>query len=305
MKPTDPKLFFSRNDAADPRLGDWAKAGTLTTHGQVAIIGYPDDRGISLNGGRLGAAQAPTAIRQALYKMTPHLTTDTTYTLSDCGDIVLKDDLTATHQLAESVAFECMRNYERVVTLGGGHDYGYPDGEAFVRWCESQNEKPVVINIDAHLDVRPLNDTPHSGTPFYRLLSKNSGITFAEIGIQPQCNSKAHLLWLKAQNGKVFFDSDVRHADFVTQLSNWLTPFHGRPCFLSVDIDAFSSAIAPGCSQSWATGLNINEFFPILALLKSTLRPKALGIYEVSPPLDFDNQTAKLAALIIHRWLLE
>ncbi len=82
-------------------------------------------------------------------------------------------------------------------------------------------------------------------------------------------------------------------------LGDWI--LKSRSVFLSIDIDGFSSAIAPGCSQSWATGFSAQDFFPCLEILKARLDVRMLGIYEVSPPLDSDDRTSKLAAQIIHK----
>ena len=49
LDPPDSNLFFSREDANDPRLGDLVKK---SGEEGVAILGYPDDEGIKLNGGR-------------------------------------------------------------------------------------------------------------------------------------------------------------------------------------------------------------------------------------------------------------
>jgi len=82
-------------------------------------------------------------------------------------------------------------------------------------------------------------------------------------------------------------------------LGDWI--LRPRPVFLSIDIDGFSNAVAPGASQSWATGFLPKDFFQVFNLLRLRLDVRLLGIYEVSPPLDLDAQTAKLAAQIMHR----
>ncbi|MNL46507.1 Formimidoylglutamase [compost metagenome] len=76
-----------------------------------------------------------------------------------------------------------------------------------------------------------------------------------------------------------------------------------KKVFLSVDIDAFTSSEAPGCSQSWTTGLFTKDFMAALAWLIASYDVRGLGIYEVSPPLDQDNRTSKLAALIAHKFI--
>ncbi|MGE3757963.1 MAG: hypothetical protein AB7H97_09410, partial [Pseudobdellovibrionaceae bacterium] len=55
--PVDLSLFFARNDNQDVRLGDWAR-NSESFKRSFSILGYPDDEGVKLNGGRVGAANA-------------------------------------------------------------------------------------------------------------------------------------------------------------------------------------------------------------------------------------------------------
>jgi formiminoglutamase len=156
--------------------------------------------------------------------------------------------------------------------------------------------------------VRPLDFGLTSGTPFFRLLTDKTlpAFDFIEVGLQPQCNSATHVEWLRHRGGHVLTLNELlENGRFVETFLERTTPFllHPRPTFLSVDIDAFSSAFAPGCSQSWSTGLVPNDFFRLLNILLKRLDVRMLGIYEVSPPLDVDNRTAKLAAQIVHGFL--
>jgi len=59
---------FVENKKADLTLQSLA---SKVKNPDVKIFGYPDDEGIFLNGGKLGAAHGPASIRNALYKMTP------------------------------------------------------------------------------------------------------------------------------------------------------------------------------------------------------------------------------------------
>ncbi|RYZ82204.1 MAG: formimidoylglutamase, partial [Proteobacteria bacterium] len=113
--------------------------------------------------------------------------------------------------------------------------------------------------------------------------------------------------WLKERGARVLTAEELEASGqpMVTAtlalLDDWL--LKPRPTFISVDIDAFSSAVAPGCSQSWANGFMPDQFFPLFDLLLKRCDVRALGIYEVSPPLDQDDRTSKLAALIAHRMI--
>lgn len=336
FQPCDSQLFFSRRDRTDPRLGALTESlgasqdavefranlerrlpsvesedtgGELSRH--FVIAGYPDDEGIRLNGGRPGAAEAPDRIRQSFYKMTPPLLDPTDFFfLWDAGNLQTQSmTLADRHREASAfakVALDCGAVW---VGLGGGHDYGFADAAAFLEWCREAHsgERPLVINFDAHLDVRPAENGLSSGTPFYRMLEAFPDVDFVEVGIQTHCNSRSHLQWARERGVRILTQDEVLLSgeSFTTMttrlLDDWL--LKRRPAFLSVDIDGFSSSVAPGCSQSWATGVTAHEFMPLLEILNRRLDLKILGIYEVSPPLDQDDRTAKLAAQILHRIL--
>jgi formiminoglutamase len=273
------------------------------------IAGYPDDEGISINGGRPGAAAGPDRIRKYFYKMTPSAWSEENPSLMDEGNLSSKDPLATRHEeLKKHVAGKLENENNIWIGLGGGHDYGYPDGAGFLLAHKNTKHKPLVINFDAHLDVRPDDQGLSSGTPFFRLLKDKNlpAFDFIEVGLQAQCNSPQHLKWLQEHGGHALsFDELYSSGGFVENALARLMPFilHPRPTFLSVDIDAFSSAYAPGCSQSWATGLIPSDFMSLFKILKKRLQIRALGIYEVSPPLDTDDRTSKLAAQIMHSFI--
>ncbi len=314
LQPVDPKLLFSKSDPLDPRLGDLAtdKSGTEN----FIVVGYPDDEGISLNGGRVGAAQAPNRIRSYFYKMTPPAFQDSknaSVQICDAGNLVIQESLSDRHLAARSFAASTHKRSVRIISLGGGHDYGFPDAAAYCEAVLAQGERPLVINFDAHLDVRPLNRGLTSGTPFFRLLEEFPDIDFIELGLQSQCNSKSHVDWLIERGGLVAFE-EVRHARKFTlteTLNEILTKVSERKispkrsAFLSVDIDGFSSSVAPGASQSWPTGFAAQDFFECFSWCLKKFDVRAVGIYEVSPPLDVDDRTSRLAALIAHRFVFQ
>lgn len=301
--PASQDVFFKRGDPQDPRLGEIVSQKP-TTGSAIAVLGYPDDEGIRRNGGRPGAAQGPHAIRRVLYKMTP---ARAGLQFEDVGDLTPEGTLEERHQTAGLAVLEILKGDKRSLSFGGGHDYGYADGWGFLKWCQQQKQKPIVINFDAHLDVRPLDRGLTSGTPFFRLLNEFSEFDFIELGIQAQCNSRAHREWALSKGARIidledFLSSQKSLSDFFVEQTGDLL-VKKRPAFLSVDIDAFAWPYAIGASQSWPLGLEPRDFFPLLDLLLKRLDVRSLGIYEVSPPLEFDSGTSKLAALIAHRFL--
>ena len=325
----DPRIFASRNDAQDLRIGDLvhllpsspdaaaAEASLKSALGsspgseppsrKFVLGGYPDDEGIRINNGRLGAALAPDLVRKHFFKMTPPLKPQRAdFTITDFGNLNVSDlALADRHASVTSQALVALKQGATWVGIGGGHDYGFPDASAYIQWAQARGERPCILNFDAHLDVRPTHLGLSSGTPFNRMLETYPDIDFAEIGIQGHCNSRSHLDWAQSRGVRVLTQEEVvaSNESFTTQVMRLIGDWALKPrsLFLSIDIDGFSSAIAPGCSQSWATGFDARDFFPCLDLLVSRFDIRALGIYEVSPPLDTDERTSKLAAQILHR----
>lgn len=307
--PTSAKLFFSKNDPDDLRLGDLVKnveMHELAKSDGFCIMGYPDDTGIKLNNGRTGAAAAPTTIRQYLYKMTPTVALAEFF---DGGDLVVVGELGERHHEAQQNMLRLQSEGVKTISLGGGHDYGFPDASGFLKACLTSGRRPLVLNFDAHLDVRPVKNGLNSGTPFFRLLSEFEGrFDFAEIGIQPQCNSLKHREWALAKGAHLFDLQEINQnhgLDSLFQHSIFSNLAPETPVFVSFDIDCLTSTEAPGCSQSWVTGLKTQNFLTFLSKLCQRADVRGLGIYEVSPPLDLHDQTAKTAALIAYHFLTQ
>ena len=308
--PASPDLFFKSTKTGDPRLGELVNTTEASAHaGAFHIAGYPDNEGILLNSGRPGAALAPDAIRSRLYKMSTTQFHPKNLDLRDLGNIDVSRPLADRHQSAKESVAEVLKQNGRWIGLGGGHDYGYPDGAGFLNANKDSKLKPLIINFDAHLDVRPTDKGLSSGTPFYRLISEfdPTEFDFYEIGIQRQCNSQSHIQWARDHGVNILFYEDMLMSGrpisqvILDHLSELLV--QPRPTYVSVDIDAFSTAYAMGCSQAWPTGFSPNELFPVLNILFRRLQVQVLGIYEVSPPLDADERTVKLAAQIIHQFI--
>ncbi len=299
---TDRKLFFSKNDPLDPRLGDLVK--TKTDGADVAVLGYPDDEGIRLNGGREGASQGPREIRHWLYRTTPHPRRPLK-SFADLGDLDVSSNINTRHENAAKAAKNLLGKNLQLLTLGGGNDYAYCDGIAFLETYK--DKKPLIINIDAHLDVRDMSKGPSSGTPFYRLLESKIDFEFVELGAQSQCNSANHWDYVEKKGGKIIsfdeiLDSGLPLNEFVIQaLGESL--LRKRPAFLALDIDSMAWPYAIGSSASWPIGFESQSLWTLLQLLMKRLDVRVFGIYEVSPPLDVSGGTSKLAAQFAHGFL--
>lgn len=314
LRPLSSELLFSKNDSEDIRLGERIFALPFSETREVALaslqkaqepfvmVGYPDDEGIRLNGGRPGAALAPQKMREVLYKTTSALPLNRPL-ICDLGDLNPESlALPERHLWCAPLIEQALSQNKKWIGLGGGHDYGYSEGHGFLQWAQKGKLRPLVLNFDAHLDVRPYKRLPHSGTPFFRLLEDFRDFGFYEVGLQPQCNSLHHRQWAEKKGAKLFDLASLSHS--VTPLLNDLKSWPvGTPCFVSLDIDVFSQSLAPGASASWPMGLELKDFQKIFDFILETFDVKVFGIYEVSPSLDRDHMTSRLAAQLIHHFL--
>lgn len=309
--PFDSSLYSSKADQNDPRLGDLIVKLANSSEAkpnQLVVLGYPDDEGIQINGGRLGASQGPDAIRSQFYRMTPSLVSGERWDLADLGNLQLQPPLATRHEKAAHAVELLLRRSASVLSLGGSHDYAYADGKGFLNYYQKNfpKSKPLIMNFDAHFDVRPTMNGLSSGTPFYRLLNEFKNFNFLSIGMQNQCNSRNHQQWILDRGGKILLWDEIENSsdDSVDTILKFIRPHltNQTPVYLSVDIDGFSSAFAPGCSQSFATGFTPEPFLIALQKIMNLSNVRIMGIYEVSPPLDFGVVTSRLAALIAHRF---
>ncbi len=308
IQPTSADLFFSKKDPLDPRMGDLFKPFVISEDYpslSLVLLGYQDDRGIKNNGGRPGAHLGPSGIRNLFYRLTSNSCEKNVFIDLGNWETSFLPSLEETQNGLKKEIEHLHDQKNFIISLGGGHDYGYPDAYGFISSCikRNPNVKPLIINLDAHLDVRSDSSGINSGTPFYKILKEFSQkIDFYEVGIQEHCNSSYHAHFVKNHQGKVISIEDI-HNHSLSYFLNLIFKSHGdQPLFVSLDMDVLSSSEAPGCSQSWPIGLQVRELlsgFAVLGLFKNW---QHLGIYEVSPPLDLNSNTQRAAALFMNQY---
>ena len=159
----------------DLRLGDVLLDGD---GGDVVLLGFPNDEGVKRNSGRAGAKEGPKVFRQLLKRTGTIVNAEfddldlrNYLTVSDGGNIPEDLDLEEAHRLLEERVSELISKGKIPFVVGGGNDQSYPNASALLNNL-TKDQSIVVINIDAHLDVRPLKEgnKAHSGSPFRQLL---------------------------------------------------------------------------------------------------------------------------------------
>lgn len=309
LVPVDESLFFSRNDPDDPRLGDLTvrEPGAFPGDAVVALIGVPQDIGVERNGGRTGAADAPDAIRRMLYKLTPYdIASRRSIThgmIRDLGNIHCGGALEDIHERVIEVVCEVCRAGVIPIVLGGGHDITY----ASATGVASVFGRLGMINVDAHLDLRPARPRRNSGTSFRMLVEEDSihPPAFVEFGIQGYVNAKAHADWLREHKGHIVPLDQIRSGDFASHLANALqiATADERPLYGTLDIDGVRASEAPGVSAPLPDGFSAAELLGIASALGGRKEIVGLDIVEVNPRFDRDGATARLAAHAIVRFV--
>lgn len=306
--PSEPDLFYSRNDPMDPRLGDLVKPVSrdhedALRSAQIAILGVPEDRGIAANGGKQGAALGPEAIRRAFYKLTPGFGVNFDgLSMVDLGNVAAGETLEETHRALTEAVSEITSRGVFPLILGGGHDLTYPGLKGLVEGLELQEGQLGLINLDSHLDVRDMSHGITSGTPFRRALTELPnrallGRSFVEFGIQEPYNSPHYYRWVTGQGSTVFTLASVgtRPMEYFLDASR-IACDGTKAVALSIDIDSVRSQEAPGASASNPRGFKAPELEKVAYLAGRTDRIRYLDLMEMSPPLDEHNRTASLCA---------
>jgi formiminoglutamase len=296
------ELFFSKNDANDPRLGEIVSTDRVGYgNAQIVVIGCPQDEGVRRNGGRIGAALAPDAIRRQFYKLT---TFGIDTKIFDLGNTIIRDTLEETHDAHRDAVAQLLKDGKIVISLGGGNDVSYPDGCAMAKTFGADGW--LGFNIDAHFDVRA-DEQRNSGTPYRQLLDEGliKPENFAEIAYQPQAASPVYFEYLKNLGVMMKSLGEMRNAE--REMRNWFEFFidsHSaiKNIFWGFDVDAVRSADAPGVSAPSPTGMSADEFVALAGFAGSRKETRLIEFTEVNPNFDIDNRTAKLVAVAMHRF---
>ncbi|MGB0524892.1 MAG: formimidoylglutamase, partial [Flammeovirgaceae bacterium] len=271
-----------------------------------ALLGYAADEGVRRNQGRVGAKNGPETIRKALTKQANHLNPSTQ--LVDCGDIVCHEqEMEAAHEAVSTTVSQLITQNYLPILLGGGHDLSFAHYRGILNQL-TNNQRIGIINLDAHFDLRTKVEQGNSGTPFYQIATElASDFHYLCLGIQRQSNTQA--LFDTAEKLGVDY---VLNTDY--HLGNWeniaqkLTNFINQVdhIYLTIDLDGFSSSIAPGVSAPSPLGFSWEVAYQTIRQICGSKKLISMDIVELNPSFDVDLVTARLAAGIIYHvmdWL--
>jgi len=284
-------------------------AAPETQEDGIGIIGFCSDEGVRRNQGRVGAAEAPNLLRQAL----ANLPWSPQYPVYDAGNIVCRaGDLDAAHRaLADKVTAIVQRDLFPFV-LGGGHEVAYGSwlglANALSPANTSASSKPVIgiINFDAHFDLRTDSQGASSGTPFYQIAAECAArdlpFRYCCLGVSETANTAA--LFKRAADWDVCYRTDQQMSllhlpETRSQLQQFMATCDAL--YLTIDLDVLPAWVAPGVSAPAAYGVSLEVIEVLLAEILATGKLALADIAEYNPLFDQDKQTARVAARLFYQ----
>ncbi len=277
-----------------------------TSPAQFALIGFTSDEGVRRNKGRLGAKAGPNEIRRQLAGLPLHQP----LAIRDAGNVSCDDgNLEAAQRRLSDEIVTILDANQKPIVLGGGHEVAFASFQGLFDFVEKQkaNKTIGIINFDAHFDLREASEAT-SGTPFLqsaKLCEQHQRpFNYLCLGIAEHGNTKvlfdtADKLGCQYIRDKALTSSQLAQArvqiqQFIDQVDH---------LYVTIDLDVFSAAIAPGVSAPAPRGISTETFDELFSVIKSSGKITVFDIAECNPEFDVDNHTSKLAAYLIYQYL--
>ncbi len=228
-----------------------------------------------------GPAKAPPLIREALYSDSANMFTEelkdvSKMSISDKGDFGIDEYFNI-----EGITSTNLEGNGKLLTLGGDHSITYPI-------IKAHHEKyPVldILHIDAHGDLYDEfeGDKYSHACPFARIMENGLAENLVQVGIRTLTTHQ------KEQAEK--FNVEVHE---MKDLNLSKIQAFKNPLYISLDMDAFDPAFAPGVSHHEPGGLSSRQVIDLI----QNLEAEVIGadIVEYNPDKDFHSMTAYLAA---------
>src|SRR5947209_1689854 len=164
-------------------------------------------------------------------------------------------------------------------------------------------DKVGLITLDAHFDLRDLDQGLSNGNPVRALIEDGlPGANVAQIGLASFANSrKMHEDALAAGNF-VATISEVRRDGIAQTVEHALARLaHCSAIVVDCDIDVIDRSQFPSAPGARPGGMAVHDFFAAVRRLAADPRVRVIDLTEWDPPLD----PSDLSALTAARWVAE
>ncbi|MEP6496049.1 MAG: agmatinase [bacterium] len=252
----------------------------------IALLGVPFDARSSF---LRGTAQGPAAIRVALASPSTNTWSESIVDVGegrgfiDVGDVVFVDSIDE-RQAIESAVDAALRSAGRVVALGGDHSVTYP----LVAATHRAYGKFAILHFDAHPDLYPeYEGDPYShACPLARILEDGLTERLVQVGVRTMNDVQ------RAQADKYGVE--------VIDMAAWARgerPSIAGPVYISIDMDGFDPAFAPGVSHREPGGLSPRDVIAVIQRIQGPII--GADIVELNPLRDPLDISAPLAAKLV------
>ena len=253
---------------------------------KILLLGLPTDSHSSF---LRGPADAPTAIRAALASDHANLATELgaelgrDIGLEDLGDLPL-DETPADFERIRTAAANAAQGPGIPIFLGGDHMVTYP----IVAALAAVHGPPSILHFDAHPDLYDhFEGNPRShASPFARIMERGLARRLVQVGIRTlnrHCREQAERFGVEIVEMRRFEPGSV--------------PLPDGPLHISIDLDAFDPAFAPGVSHHEPGGLSPRDVLAVLDRVRAPI--VGADIVEYNPARDLNGVTAVLAAKLV------
>jgi arginase len=267
----------------------------------VSLIGAPWDRSSSF---QRGAAEAPAAIRQALWSESSNSWNErgdnlaAPGVLEDAGDADVSGSPADARRAIEERVHDVLAAGRRPLVLGGDHSITYPALRGFAH----RPERPIVLHFDAHGDLYDRYPAAARGDdatmddesryshacPFARVMEQRLAARLVQVGIR---TLTAHQ---RAQAAK--FGVEILGADRWREAIPLVARLRGS-VYVSLDMDVLEPMLAPGLSHPEPGGLTVREVLEVLAAIQAPV--VGADVVEYNPTNDVRDLTAHVAAKFV------
>lgn len=180
----------------------------------------------------------------------------------------------AMHEDIFAVARKVVRDGKFLFGLGGEHGIS----SALVRAVMTKHKKLSVLQIDSHLDLREAyQGSPYSHASVMRRIHEY-GCTIVPVGIRNVCLEE-HRFLKKTDIRPVMARDCWTDENWVDRVLNSL----GETVYITVDIDGFDPAYAPGTGTPEPGGLDWYQVTGLLRLVCAEKKVVGADINEVMP----------------------
>lgn len=266
------------------------------------IIGYQIDEGIRLNGGRVGAIEGPNSVREFLCNKPCSFSEEVH--IYDGGNVILAKTVEDAQRRIARLVTKCIEKKYFPILIGGGHDLSYGTMLGLKKSYDLTKKKLGIINFDAHFDLRPYHQST-SGTMFRQIYDdftkEKIRFNHMTVGIQKSSNTRSLFTFAQQIKSKYILARELGYYNMPINRYK-VSEFVDKQDlnYISVCMDVFGSAYAPGVSSPSAIGITPEVFMELFKTIVSKGKTVAFDIAEISPPNDLSKSTPSLGALIIY-----